>query len=149
VTILGRVQDRYEVNFALWGFLMASCDYSLAAAKTEAVTYKTIKGVYGAAKKKPLEDCEYRFQYTDSVSKWIEAGYRYSKYYLKTDHGTPGWYHPVWTERERSRQPLSMNMPQTDNPLFKSRCSPCSTEAHSPNRSSTFFLFIGLGEYFA
>ncbi|WP_417381781.1 RHS repeat domain-containing protein [Gimesia sp.] len=132
VTVGGFKQDRYEVNYVLWGLLSRLCNGYLWTAKASARAWKLGKGSTG-------RECEEG--YTEYVEKWVEAGWKFASIRAVVDFAdTSG----TWMKLENIKsEPISMNMPTKDKPIFND-CKYCDEKAKGTG-SFEFSLWEGMG----
>jgi RHS repeat-associated protein len=111
VQVYGIKQDVWEVNYALWGMMLAAIGVALPAAVSSAAAWKIGKwAVQGEPNK-----CRPSFQFNSTIIEWIQAGYyTYDTWFWQTPSGN-----------------FSSSMPTANNPRF-AKCDPCGQSSPGP-----------------
>jgi RHS repeat-associated protein len=155
VTVNGVKQDRYEVNYVLYGLIARMLGTSLLETKTQVSAWKNTAKVMDNARKglggctgwwEGLEEGEDFWQNTAAVHQWVEAGYKFASWTLV---GMPkntftGKRQPLW--QKVNGEPLSSNQPRAHNPNF-AQCRACLIRPGIPGNVFTMEFFCGLGGY--
>lgn len=75
VQVAGKMHDVWEVNYALWGFMLGEIGFNYDETITYATLYKTYKFFFEGEP----NPCRPRMQLTEGVTDWISFGYRFSR----------------------------------------------------------------------
>jgi RHS repeat-associated protein len=117
VTVFGKKHNNWNVNYVLWGAMAGLCGLSDIGAVAFAKLHKQKKYVFGES------ECGY--EWTDTLKAWVMAGYNF----IEPDTILPS--PPV---------PLSMGMPQYDDPDFEG-CVSCPDTYGTPAVPCNFRWF--------
>ena len=111
VEVYGVKQDIWEVNYSLWGMIMASLGAPLLTAIAYAVAWKTLKWAW----KGEPNPCRPPYQFNLTAMAWITTGYNmYNPWFWKTPSDV-----------------FNANRPTQANPRF-AKCNSCGTTAAGP-----------------